>query len=267
MKILLTGDDGYNSLGTRLLIHFLKDEHELMVAGTSTQQSGVGGGMTLSHGFNWEETMVDGIKALKTEGSPVDAIELTRCYFAKEFKFDLVIAGINWGWNLGNFIISSGTLASATRVIGVGLADRAVVYNWDLPPEFYLMKHSPEENLDQYLSYPGSAAKKIFNLAQQNNFWQAQILNVNFPRKPSAKVKFAYPAAKITDVYEYQYQKMGKAKKGRFVYEGGAIANKHGDQNIDNVAIANGWITITPLRADFLDQKTAELMRGKEFTI
>ncbi|HLD03967.1 MAG TPA: hypothetical protein VJC17_04300 [Candidatus Dojkabacteria bacterium] len=93
------------------------------------------------------------------------------------------------------------------------------------------------------------------------------MLNINLPRKNSHKLKFAYPAASITDIYKYHYQKMGKAKQGHFIYEGEIIANKHSDQSIDRSAIANGWITITPLRVDFLDGKIADLMKGKEFTI
>src|SRR3989344_3573155 len=165
MKILLTGDDGVISLGTRIMIHFLKDKHELMVAGTTTQQSGVGGNMSLSNGFDWLETEVDGIKALTVTGSPVDAVELTRCYFPKDYKFDLVIGGINWGWNLGNFIFSSGTLVSANRSIGLGLTERALVYSWHLPPVYHLKNHSLEDKLDAYINYPGIAAKKIFDLA------------------------------------------------------------------------------------------------------
>lgn len=42
-KILLTGDDGYDSLGTRLLVRGLRDEFDLKIAGTKDQMSGVGG--------------------------------------------------------------------------------------------------------------------------------------------------------------------------------------------------------------------------------
>ena len=49
-RILLTGDDGYNSLGTRLLIYFLKDRYELAIAGTKHQQSGVGGHVNVLKG-------------------------------------------------------------------------------------------------------------------------------------------------------------------------------------------------------------------------
>jgi 5'/3'-nucleotidase SurE len=48
MRILLTGDDGYNSIGTRLLVHALKNEHTLQIAATKSQQSGVGGQLSLT---------------------------------------------------------------------------------------------------------------------------------------------------------------------------------------------------------------------------
>lgn len=37
-RVLLTGDDGYNSLGTRLVIAALKESYELQIAGTLRQQ-------------------------------------------------------------------------------------------------------------------------------------------------------------------------------------------------------------------------------------
>ena len=42
-RILLTGDDGYQSLGTRLVAHVLRENYDLTIAGTVSQQSAVGG--------------------------------------------------------------------------------------------------------------------------------------------------------------------------------------------------------------------------------
>jgi len=69
-RILLTGDDGYNSIGIRLLAHFLKEKYELVIAATKVQQSGVGGMLNIKHGGHWEETEVEGVKVIYVSGTP-----------------------------------------------------------------------------------------------------------------------------------------------------------------------------------------------------
>lgn len=93
-RILLTGDDGYQSLGTRLVAHVLRENYDLTIAGTVSQQSAVGGKISLADGFNWEKTTVDGIKAYWVDGTPTDAMELMGA--ADEEPFDLTISGMNW---------------------------------------------------------------------------------------------------------------------------------------------------------------------------
>ena len=50
-RILVTGDDGYNSLGVRVLAHFLKDKYDLEIVATKTQYRGVGGMFNLRFGL------------------------------------------------------------------------------------------------------------------------------------------------------------------------------------------------------------------------
>src|SRR4030043_988938 len=127
-RILLTGDDGYNSLGTRVLIHHLKDKYDISVVGTKVQQSGVGGKLTLDRSFKWGLKKVDGIEAIWVDGTPVDAIEFAQGYFKK--PFDLVISGINWGENVTPALISSGTFSAAVRALGVKIAGRAIAMSY-----------------------------------------------------------------------------------------------------------------------------------------
>ena len=43
-KILLSGDDGYEAVGIRVLVELLKDSYELKIAATKGQRSAIGGG-------------------------------------------------------------------------------------------------------------------------------------------------------------------------------------------------------------------------------
>jgi len=97
-SILLTGDDGYDSLGTRILIHVLKKSYTLFIAGTKRQQSGVGGHKSITGTGEWGVENVDGVPALWVDGTPVDAIEAAKSWYTK--PFDYIVSGINWGINV-----------------------------------------------------------------------------------------------------------------------------------------------------------------------
>jgi len=130
-RILLTGDDGYNSLGTRLLIHYLKETYELAIAATRDQQSGVGGHGSFDTRGTWEEVNVDGVPGFWVSGYPVDAVECAQGYFKK--KFDIVISGINWGANVSGSVVTSGTIAAALRALFVQLTPQGIAISWQTP--------------------------------------------------------------------------------------------------------------------------------------
>src|SRR3989338_10762721 len=122
-QVLLTGDDGYNSIGIRLVANLLKSKYKLVIAGTKSQQSGVGGKLSVFSGGKWGVTDMDGIPALSVSGTPADAIECARAYF--QTKFDLVISGINLGLNVSD-PFTSGTMAAAWRSLKLNLTDKAI---------------------------------------------------------------------------------------------------------------------------------------------
>jgi 5'-nucleotidase len=115
-RILLTGDDGYKSIGIRLLISLLRDDFDLKIAGPKVQQSGAGGKINLSGG-KWERVEVDGIEGVSVTGSPSDAVEVARTIYGN--SFDLVISGLNYGANVGTGFASGTVGAGVTIKSGV----------------------------------------------------------------------------------------------------------------------------------------------------
>ena len=258
--ILLTGDDGYKSLGTRLLIHFLKDKYQLAVTGTRTQQSGVGGKLSLANGFHWGEDEVDGVKALWVDGTPVDAIELAANYFPEQF--DLTISGINWGANLGPGVFGSGTLNAALRAASTGLSRETVAMSWDLPTGFYLLDHDDNLPLDNYLLYPGETILTLLDLLIHHNFFNAQLLNINFPKEPSHQVAITRLMTNLREVYDYSDYDLTKTP-GHFLYTGTRLFNDKLDDNYDVKAITNGFISVSPCTCELTDHSTFSAATGK----
>ncbi|MBU1327272.1 5'/3'-nucleotidase SurE [Patescibacteria group bacterium] len=257
-NILLTGDDGYNSIGTRLLIHFLKDNYDLTIAGTKNQQSGVGGLIHAYTGGTWNKVMIDGVAGFWVDGSPVDAVECARSYFPK--PFDLIISGINLGVNVGGNVISSGTFAAAFRAISLKLAPRALAMSWDSPHKLFNKKHNGEDSLKGFLDYPGIAAAGVVLKSIEHNFWGSSFLNINMPAKTSNTMRFT---KLLMNTYNYWPPAVMDAKTNRFYYPPGSQTNKVKDLEFDTAAVDKGYISVTPIDPTMLDGTSYRRTKSK----
>ena len=256
-RILLTGDDGYNSIGTRLLVHFLKNKYDLNIVATKVQQSGVGGKLNIKEGGKWGKAQIDGISALWVSGTPGDAMELANTYFKK--SFDLVLSGINLGPNIVGDL-ASGTFTAAVRAIKLQLAPKAIAFSWIAPGAFWYHDHQGDEDLTTYHAFPGEAAYKLINLAIANNFWDNYLLNINFPDQPTKEAKFTRFAYYYGDFFNpLKIDKVNQA----YSYPKGFQPELQGFANTDADALRSGYISITPCQPDLLNFAAFQQLKGK----
>lgn len=249
-KILLTGDDGYNSLGTRLLIHFLKDQYELTVIGTKDQQSGVGGRISMVKGCVFGETTIDGVRAIWVDGSPADCMEFAEVKFKD--RFDLVISGVNLGENISSAIISSGTVSAASRGLGVGIAPRAIAISWCTPADFYFKKHDQNESLEQYLKNPGEMTNYIIHYALKEKLWDSKFLNINLPRNVTKEIAFTRLHPEVRKCYP---SLTIQEDTSSFAYPLISMKRQIVEEDTDVAAVEAGKISITPINPDWTDQQ------------
>lgn len=260
-NILLTGDDGYDSLGTRLLISALKDSFSLKIAGTKTQQSAVGGMANFKTGGKWGISKVDDIEAFWVSGTPIDAVYCGSQYYKQ--KFDLVVSGINWGPNIGTSR-SSGTIAAA--LIGTDFYGHAIAVNWNLKPSQWFT-HAEDKNVsNDLIVYPGNVVGKFIDRAIENNMWDAQLLNVNLPTHMTKKVIFTKPISNPNKFYRTDVVLDVAQKQYSFK---NTIRSLKSDKNIkqDGIAIQNGYISVTPLKTHSLDTVIWDKLKGKKLNL
>lgn len=244
-KILLTGDDGYQSLGLRILIAVLNDEFDLKIAATKKQQTGVGGGLTFTRAVKWGESKVDGVDAVWVDALPADAMEFAQGYF--EEKFDLVISGINFGENVGYTIASSGTFGAAWRAVGAGLAPKAIMMSWVRPQSEWFMEHSKKDSVSGFLDYPGKFARKLIDICVKEDFWGVNLVNINFPAEPTGEYKITKLYPDLTKYYNYPVEIDRKAKTFKYP------DNMYSDETVeisndyDIGALRKGFVSVTPL--------------------
>lgn len=232
MKVLVTNDDGYKSIGLKLLIDKIKKYFdEIIVIAPKSQKSATSHAIILKGNIEFKQVddIVSGVKTYYCDANPADCVSFARCVL--KYPFDLVISGCNNGINLGYDIIYSGTVAGAKEgLIGnkKGLAISCKQNEFD-----------SLESIDMVFDYIFS--NKLFE--------KASLLNVNLVKNAKG--------VKIT--------KMGKTFYGAYYekLENDIYIPKMSDVSsyLDNdcetdwYAFLNNYISITPLTIDSTDYK------------
>ncbi len=260
-RILLTGDDGYNALGTRLLVHFLKDHYECAIAGTLKQQSGVGGRKSIMASAAWGEETIDGVPALWVDGSPVDAIECAGLHYK---PFDLVVSGINLGANIGGCLLTSGTYAAAFHSVNMGVAPRSIAISWDVPANLHFKSHSTDEAITPFLSFPGATAFRVIERTIQENLWGVSVVNINLPAAFSETMVFTNPMTPITHVWPGPVL---NPNTHMFSYGFGNHSYESPEPDTDIAALGHGDISVSLCQATMADAAAVARFRGQKCSV
>src|SRR6187455_467136 len=108
-RILVTNDDGVHSPGIRLLADTLAPFGDVTVVAPIQEASAIGHALTLRRPLRID-TIAPNVFAV--DGTPTDCVNIAITHILKG-KPDLVVSGINKGWNLGDDITYSGTVSGA----------------------------------------------------------------------------------------------------------------------------------------------------------
>src|SRR5262249_52774984 len=108
-RILVTNDDGYRSEGITALADALADLGEVTIVAPTTEASAIGHALTLRRPLRLESI---GPRVWAVDGTPTDCVNIAITHVLSELP-DLVVSGINKGWNLGDDVTYSGTVAGA----------------------------------------------------------------------------------------------------------------------------------------------------------
>ena len=121
-RILVTNDDGYRSEGIHALAEALRAIGDVTVVAPVEEASAIGHALTLRRPLRLE-TIAD--RTFAVDGTPTDCVNVAITQVFKGLP-DLVVSGINKGWNLGDDITYSGTVAGALEGALLGIPSIAV---------------------------------------------------------------------------------------------------------------------------------------------
>src|SRR6187551_2396287 len=201
MKLLVTNDDGINSVFLHELIHALRAAgHELFVVAPVSEQSWTGASKTRSRAV--KSAIVDrgfGCPTWMVDGTPSDCVNIAIAHLLPT-KVDAVVSGINVGFNCTlAFILASGTVAGAWEGALHGLPAMSV--SQDVSEEVYyqLKEHGgvPEGELLATLKVSAARAARLVNellASAPKRAFTVHNLNFPYPCQPDTVLKQTVPA-------------------------------------------------------------------------
>ena len=259
-RILLTGDDGYQSIGTRLVIHALTSSYDLTIVATKKQMSGVGGHVSLKTGADFGEDTVDGVKAYWVDGYPADTMEFVAGNLP---PFDYIISGLNLGANVGPGF-PSGTVAAAVHGIALHNAKKAIIVSWHVGVEHYLRIHDANESLASYIEYPLQPLATLIKKSIQQDLWGAALLNINFPDQPTKRARFTTPLDNLQTFYNYPVDKDAQ----HFHYLQKTMPSSSNHLSSEEVgALMENVISITPWRKNLFYEEVFNGIKEKDIQL
>lgn len=238
MHILLSNDDGVFAPGLVALAKALSTIAKVTVMAPESERSGYSSALTLDRPLRPIQ-LDNGFWSVN--GTPADCVYLALNGFFAEDEPDFVVTGINSGANLGDDVIYSGTVGAALEgrflgkpALAVSLAGAKVKHHTS--PEAYQVA---AELVTQLIKHWSELA-----LPEHN------IINMNIPDITLAEIQ----GFKVTC--------LGKRKRGlsvqqshdprgRAVYWIGLMGEPApSTQDTDFDAIAQGFVSLTPLQTD-----------------
>jgi 5'-nucleotidase len=234
LKILISNDDGYRAEGLRALSEALAPLAAITVVAPDRNRSGASNSLTLDMPLRVMSYAED--RYLVVNGTPTDCVHLAISGFF-DYEHDMVVSGINDGANLGDDVLYSGTVAAAIEGRFLGLPAIAVSL-------------VVQANSELHFSTAARVAAELVMRTQRSPLHQATILNVNVPDLPYEQLR-GIKATRLGFRHRSERIVRSEDPRGRPVYwVGPAGAGQDAGPGTDFDAIANGYVSVTPLQID-----------------
>ena len=229
MRILVSNDDGYKAKGIEQHTKSLSEIAEVIVVAPSENKSAASSSLTIGKP----------LKPIKIEkniyvidATPTDCVHLALCGFIKE-SIDLVVTGINFGANLGDDTIYSGTLAGAIEGRFLGLPSIAMsLASWEC----------------NHFETAGEIAKKLVTQIDKSGLSHNTIINVNVPDIPLSEIK-GIKSTRLGSRHKSE-SSIKDTKDASFYWIGENGREADNEEDTDFHAVSNNFVSVTPLMID-----------------
>ena len=228
--ILLTNDDGIEAEGLLRLVKIVKDYGEVWIVAPDGERSASSHSLSLHDGMDVYpyDYPIDGVKAYTCSGTPADCVRVGSLG-VMPYRPDIVISGLNKGFNAGTDIQYSGTCGAAFEASFQGYHAIAVSEGFqgihDVTNKY--IKEILDEIIDKKLKF-------------------GQIWNVNFPNIPLDECKGILWDRKVSTglFYKDSYKVIEELSDGgkKYMVDGQRV--EISEEGSDLRAIFDGYVSV-----------------------
>jgi 5'-nucleotidase len=227
-RILVTNDDGVHSDGIHALGAALSRLGEVVVVAPHLEASAIGHALTLRRPLRMEELRE---RVYEVDGTPSDCVNVavSRLFTTPP---DLIVSGINKGYNLGDDVTYSGTVSGALEGALLGIPSLAI----------------SQARADEYDFGPaGEAAAAIAEAVLEFGLPARTFININVPSGLPRGMRVTVQAKRnhVTVVAERQDP---RGRPYYWIEEGQNDWEPH--DRSDYQAVREGYVSVTPLQPD-----------------
>ena len=231
MRILVSNDDGYFSPGIALLAERLASLGEVTVVAPERDRSGASNSLTLDRPLTVRRA-ANGFRYVN--GTPTDCVHLALTGLVDPLP-DIVVSGINFGANMGDDTIYSGTVAAATEGYLFGIPSIAVSLVGKVGRHFETAAAVAVQMVERYARAPIAAPV---------------LLNVNVPDVALAELG-GVEATRLGRRHRAEPVVKMETPRGETAYWiGPAGGEQDAGPGTDFHAVAAGRVSVTPLQVD-----------------
>jgi 5'-nucleotidase len=259
MRLLLTNDDGINAPGLQVLERIAHElagpQGEVWVVAPAFEQSGVAHKISYTHPMMLARL---GPRRWAAEGSPADCVLAGFYEILQGAKPDLVLSGVNRGNNSAENALYSGTLGGAMEAALQGLP--AIALSQYMGPLTEEMSDPFEPAIAHGVGVVRALVERgLWDTADYRLFY-----NVNFPPVPAAQVKGVKVAAQgYRRDQSFGVEPHVSPSGRKFLWIKGGPQHLPTAPGTDAAVNLDGWISVTPMRADLTAHDALEALRER----
>ena len=246
LRILVTNDDGIQSPGIAVLERIAQSlSDDVWVCAPASEQSGASHSLTLHRPVRLRTVSE---RRFTVDGTPSDSVLLAFNHILEDRRPDLVLSGINHGYNLGVDIPYSGTIAAAAEATLQGT--RAIAFS---------QAYSAASGIDWATAE--AWAQDLIRRIIVPDWPQGMLVSVNFPDLPPDQVRgvrtTGYAPLKQGDDYIKRDDPRGRS----YFWIGLPRYSRAAPADTDAEALEQGFIAVTPLQLDLTHQGMIETLK------
>jgi 5'-nucleotidase len=241
-RILVTNDDGVKAPGLLALAQVLQSLGEVTVVAPAEEQSGMGHAISITEPIYLDQVeLPGGIVATALTATPASCVKVALDALL-DHKPDLVVSGINRGYNLGMTAYVSGTVGAAREAALSGVPAIA---------------SSLASAGDPHYEGAAEMTRRVAAYVKSHGLEAGVFLNVNVPAGTADSLRGIRVATQSalsgTEGFEEQ-----KSPRGRRYFWNIYREPSRDVEGTDVWAASQGFVAVTPLRVGEFDRKTYE---------